>query len=403
MRFTSPDCSYCFDKYYMQRYGVLFWSTRKLPSPEIYLQKGCFNWCDFLPISYFLGAFLGIFVTRVFHLIITFGIFIGIGFGLLLPSGFTAFNEYFQLRRNVALSICHTVVGFAGMIFPVITSSLMQEYGFRGTAAIYAAFSLHLILAAIVFQPIEWHYKKQEVEEWELVDMAMFVKNKKSDQDCDAVDKIGSEKVIREDTKLMHLEVLSNEKQENTIWQFIVKNLDLTLFNDSSYIILTFGAAMARASEVTFLSLIPALLTAYGFRTDLVGRIFLSVANGLFKIWNRYIFLTGALFSALFLIAFSINSSFEWVVVVSAGLGFLRCFIQIAFPLMFAEKYGSRFKTAFSLNMVVCGFVTLFVGGLSGYVEYAVGSYTVMVYLLAAAYLLCAIPWIVEIFVTRES
>lgn len=54
------------------------------------------------------------------------------------------------------------------------------------------------------------------------------------------------------------------------------------------------------------------------------------------------------------------------MVVVSAGLGFLRCFIQIAFPLMFAEKYGSRFKTAFSLNMVVCGFVTLFVGGLSG-------------------------------------
>lgn len=94
-----------------------------------------------------------------------------------------------------------------------------------------------------------------------------------------------------------------------------MKNLDLTLFNDSSYIILTFGAAMARASEVTFLSLIPALLTAYGFNrnemtttltifftADLVGRIFLSVANGLFKIWNRYIFLTGALFSGLFLI-----------------------------------------------------------------------------------------------------
>lgn len=50
----------------------------------------------------------------------------------------------------------------------------------------------------------------------------------------------------------------------------------------------------------------------------------------------------------------------------SAGLGFLRCFIQTPLPLVIAEEYPDRFTTAFSLYMVICGVVSLVVALLLG-------------------------------------
>lgn len=74
-------------------------------------------------------------------------------------------------------------------------------------------------------------------------------------------------------------------------------------------------------------------------------------------VYNPYLFC---------LSAFTLNSSFWWIILVSGSLGFLRCFIQTPLPLVVAEQYGQRFTTAFSLYMVVCGFVALGVGLISG-------------------------------------
>lgn len=60
------------------------------------------------------------------------------------------------------------------------------------------------------------------------------------------------------------------------------------------------------------------------------------------------------------------DNSFLWIAVVSAILGFLRCFIQTPLPLVIAEEYTSRFSTAFSLYMVICGVVSLICGPVIG-------------------------------------
>lgn len=64
--------------------------------------------------------------------------------------------------------------------------------------------------------------------------------------------------------------------------------------------------------------------------------------------------------------AFVFNHSFTWIAFVSATLGFLRCFIQTPLALVIAEEYPSRFATAFSLYMVVCGVVSLITGPVIG-------------------------------------
>lgn len=57
------------------------------------------------------------------------------------------------------MSIGQTLIAVVGIVFPTLTSVLMREYGFRGTAAVFSAFSLHLVLAACTFQPVKWHCK----------------------------------------------------------------------------------------------------------------------------------------------------------------------------------------------------------------------------------------------------
>lgn len=92
-----------------------------------------------------------------------------------------------------------------------------------------------------------------------------------------------------------------------------MKKLDLVLFKDLSYISLAVGASMAMTSDILFISIIPVILTSYGYEdsdktlmltvffvADLVGRVSLSVVNGFFTLWNRYVVLAGAIVSTIF-------------------------------------------------------------------------------------------------------
>lgn len=94
--------------------------------------------------------------------------FIGLGFGLLLPSGFTAVHDYFEKKENLAISICQTIIAGMGMAWPVLMSYLMRTYGFRGTVAILSALTLHLVAAAVMFQPGKLHYKRVPINAVEL-------------------------------------------------------------------------------------------------------------------------------------------------------------------------------------------------------------------------------------------
>lgn len=111
--------------------------------------------------------------------------------------------------------------------------------------------------------------------------------------------------------------------------------------------------------------------------------------------------------------------SFWVVAAVCAALGFLRCLIQTPLPLVIAETYNQRFVTAFSLYMVVCGVVAMIFGPLIGkiflltvktedfktilvgFVKEVTQSHEMAVHLLTLAYLLCAIPWTIEIIIKK--
>lgn len=113
-------------------------------------------------VIYFCGSFLTAFATNVYQIIFTYGIMQGIGLGLMVPAAFTNFNYYFVRRRTFAMAVTQMIIGVAAMIVPLAIQMLLEEYGFRGTQAIIAAFSLHAMLGMVVQQPVKYHVRKKK-------------------------------------------------------------------------------------------------------------------------------------------------------------------------------------------------------------------------------------------------
>lgn len=93
------------------------------------------------------------------HIILTYSVLGGLGFGLASASTFVALNAYFSKRRGqaVGLAMAGTALGFMAM--PQLISRLLEEYDFRGTVLILGALSLNAIVGASLLQPVKWHLK----------------------------------------------------------------------------------------------------------------------------------------------------------------------------------------------------------------------------------------------------
>ncbi|CAH1399999.1 unnamed protein product [Nezara viridula] len=98
------------------------------------------------------------------HMIITFGVLGGIGFGLANTCTLVGINSYFSKKKGqaVGLSMAGTAVGF--MLMPQMVRLLLDEYDFRSALLILGALSLHGLVGACLFQPVSWHMKAEIVE-----------------------------------------------------------------------------------------------------------------------------------------------------------------------------------------------------------------------------------------------
>ncbi|CAH1965447.1 unnamed protein product [Acanthoscelides obtectus] len=95
------------------------------------------------------------------------------------------------------------------------------------------------------------------------------------------------------------------------------------------------------------------------------------------------------------------RSGYWWTMVMLAIQGFVRCLIQTPLPLVMSEEYHDNFSTAYSLYMVVCGFVNLLLGPLMSYVKAATGSDVMVIHLLTAAFSICGTSWISEMIYSK--
>uniref|UniRef100_A0A182TC63 Major facilitator superfamily (MFS) profile domain-containing protein n=1 Tax=Anopheles maculatus TaxID=74869 RepID=A0A182TC63_9DIPT len=111
-------------------------------------------------VSYIVGSMMTIFVRSTNELLISFAVFQGAGFGLMIPVSYTTFNAYFVEKRVVMMSVAQTLIGLGTMFYPIFIQRSMDAFGFRGCMAVLAAVNSHTLVAMLVMHPVRWHMRR---------------------------------------------------------------------------------------------------------------------------------------------------------------------------------------------------------------------------------------------------
>lgn len=116
---------------------------------------------------YLLGSALQIFVQSTLHLMLSFSLIQGVGFGLILPTSYTTFNNYFVKNRVMWMGFAQALIGLGSMLYPIVMQRLLEWYGFRGCLLILASINAHAVLGMQLMQPVEWHMRRVPIDQEE--------------------------------------------------------------------------------------------------------------------------------------------------------------------------------------------------------------------------------------------
>ncbi|XP_067616113.1 monocarboxylate transporter 7 [Eurosta solidaginis] len=201
------------------------------------------------------------------------------------------------------------------------------------------------------------------------------------------------------------------EKQRGC-WQAVVDFLDLTLLKQPVYVNIVLGISFALYSDIAFFTIQPLYLFELGFTkpetasiiaigaaADLASRIFLAFSTAFIQMPSRYIYLAGAFFTVICRFAFLNVFSFIDMACTTAVMGFLRTWVHVPLPLVFAEYlHKKRFATGYGLFMFLQGNIMFAIGPVVGYLQDQTKDYIITFHCLNFFMALCAVSWLIEMF-----
>ncbi|KAH8237767.1 hypothetical protein KR038_011572, partial [Drosophila bunnanda] len=195
----------------------------------------------------------------------------------------------------------------------------------------------------------------------------------------------------------------------------VVDFLDLTLLKKPVYVNIVLGITFALYSDITFFTMQPvylfelgynkvdtATIIAIGAAADLVSRIFLAVTAVCIQVPSRYIYLAGALFTVFARFFFTGITEFVGMACITAVLGFLRTWIHVPLPLVFADYLSKeRFATGYGLFMFTQGNAMFLIGPIVGVIRDKTQNYILVFHILNAFMIMCAVPWVIEVLIVK--
>lgn len=184
-----------------------------------------------------VGLMLSALTTSLTQMVFTYSLLVGVGLGLLGPSIFISLSSYFTTRKSRAVALTMAGTGFGQMLLPQIVRLLLMEYGFRGTTLLIGSLSLHGIVGACLFQPVEWHLKRRRSDREEMKETEPLLRH------------ISSSTTI----------VVENS-DDDSFWVKLARSLDLSLLKDPKFVILNFGLACAYTVSIDFTLILPFFL-----------------------------------------------------------------------------------------------------------------------------------------------
>lgn len=186
------------------------------------------------------GLMLSSLTFNLVQIIFTYSFLVGTGLGLIGPSIFVALSAYFTSKKSRAVGFAMAGTGFGQMILPQIVRSLLTEYGFRGTILIMGALSLHGVLGACLFQPVQRHLRRRKSDD-EATESSPLLQSSPSTSSCAS-------------------SYLMPDYKNNGFWRRVANSMDLSLLKDARFIVLNLGLACVYTVSVDFALILPFFL-----------------------------------------------------------------------------------------------------------------------------------------------
>ncbi|XP_049832016.1 monocarboxylate transporter 1-like [Schistocerca gregaria] len=365
------------------------------------------------------GMFLTSFANSFTHIIITYSLLIGLGSGLVEPSGFLAVKNYFLKKRGSAVGMSTAGGNVSLMVMPYLVWVLLETYGFGGAMLIMSGVSAHGLVGSLLFHPLEWHAVRRPV--------ASELEPLKGEAQGGALRppaEVGrpQEKRSRQDASnpsLATCELSSTNgaapshlgTEKRPLWRRAMAFLDLDLLWSGVYLNVIVGTAAMVSGTINYGMLLPFYLQRHVGLTlsdtalvltmravgDCVARFGVNYFTDRFHVRPRVTFLVGSVLSSLCRSAVAMSSGLVALCVCSGLCGFFRGAAVVNINLCVAEVCPEhKLPGGVGLNMVICGIMLLAVGPVIGYVRDETGDYPLCIHLLTGLVAFCMLMWLAE-------
>uniref|UniRef100_A0A7I4YTP1 MFS domain-containing protein n=1 Tax=Haemonchus contortus TaxID=6289 RepID=A0A7I4YTP1_HAECO len=100
------------------------------------------------------GCTASYFATAMWHIIVSVGIIIGIGSGLMYCPAIVSVTKYFERRRSLATGIAITGAGVGTMVFSPINQFIIDRFGWRAVFLLFTGVYLACVACGALFRPL---------------------------------------------------------------------------------------------------------------------------------------------------------------------------------------------------------------------------------------------------------
>lgn len=252
-----------------------------------------------------------------------------VGFGFGFTSFFVSMTSYFEKHRNKASGLAMTIGGFGPIVYPQLVTLLLRHYDVNGSVMILAAIGLHVLVAALLLQPVEWHMKTVTISDEEMASLATEREHGNRKLSLLAPSKMSSTTSLNAHhlagKQLQHLtgdnqrkmskvslyaqfvskfeartsECAEPSDSKTTIkcgrvrraCNWLVDIFDLTLLRDRKFVFILFGVCLSDFAEINFAMVMPFILDEHKYSATEVADFLsiLAIADIVFRLLAPYI------------------------------------------------------------------------------------------------------------------
>ncbi|XP_072944570.1 uncharacterized protein [Epargyreus clarus] len=415
--------------------GPIAGAIVKLTSPRFVAVAGA--------ISCTAGIFLSGFSTNIVHLVITYGVLLGLGLGFIQNSSFVAINAYFKLKKSRAVGLANVGTGVGQTLMPHVVRFLLEKYNFRGACMILASLSLHGIAGTMLIHPVERHMKKIE-EEVVIDETARLLEEKHKDiiikkdysngdgsqngrratlptiangneKEKSLANKMSqSHKELQAEKAKVSSENLKENKsieepKQKSMLRKIYDLFDISLLSSPRFLNIIIGTALTVTSIQNFSMLFPFFLQKVAgmdknqtatcmsavAMADIAGRLILPAFQDKYKIKARMMLIMTSIWLIVVRQILAYQTDLIVLIVMSCLYGFGRSMVIVARNIAISENCRmEQVPAAVGLGMLSMGIIVPPAGYFLGWIRDYTGSYVTCITAQNALLVLFLAMWI---------